>query len=61
MKTIHGAPATLFAVIFTAAFCFGQAPAARKSYTFHGTVVSVDKDTQRLAVNGEKSTAGCAP
>ena len=54
MKTIHDALATLFAVILTASFCLGQAPAARKSYTFHGTVVSVDKDTQRLAVNGEK-------
>jgi Cu/Ag efflux protein CusF len=54
MKTIHGAAATLFAAILTAALCLGQAPAARKSYTFHGTVVSVNKDTQRLAVNGEK-------
>ena len=46
--------ATLFAAIFTAALCLGQAPAARKSYTFHGKVVSVNKDTQRLTVNGEK-------
>jgi Cu/Ag efflux protein CusF len=54
MKTLHGAVATLFAAIFTAALCLGQAPAARKSYTFHGKVVSVNRDTQRLTVNGEK-------
>jgi Cu/Ag efflux protein CusF len=54
MKTLHGAVATLFAAIFTAALCLGQAPAAKKSYTFHGKVVAVNKDTQRLAVDGEK-------
>jgi Cu/Ag efflux protein CusF len=54
MKTLHGAVATLFAAIFTAALCLGQAPAARKSYTFHGKVVSVNRDIQRLTVNGEK-------
>jgi Cu/Ag efflux protein CusF len=54
MKTVHGAVATLFAAILTAALCLGQAAAARKSYTFHGKVVSVNKDTQRLTVNGEK-------
>src|SRR5579871_1902599 len=54
MKTLHGAIATLVAAILTAALCLGQAPAARKSYTFHGKVVSVNKDTQRVTVNGEK-------
>ena len=54
MKTLHGAIATLFAAIFTAALCLGQAPAARKSYTFHGQVVAVNKDTHRLTVDGEK-------
>src|ERR1700689_665786 len=54
MKTLHGPAATLFAAFLPAALCLGQAPAARKPYTFHGTVVSVNKDTQRLAVNGEK-------
>src|SRR5208283_3728689 len=54
MKTLHGPIATLFAAILTAALCLGQAPAVRKSYTFHGKVVSVNKDTQRLIVDGEK-------
>lgn len=54
MKTLHGAIATLFAVLLTAVLCLGQAPAAKKSYTFHGKVVSVNQDTQRLRVNGEK-------
>jgi Cu/Ag efflux protein CusF len=54
MKTLHGTVATLFAAMLTAALCLGQAPAARKSYTFHGKVVAVNKDTQRLTVNGEK-------
>jgi Cu/Ag efflux protein CusF len=54
MKTLDGIIATLFAATFTAALCLGQAPAARKSYTFHGKVVAVNKDTQRLTVNGEK-------
>jgi Cu/Ag efflux protein CusF len=54
MKTLHGAVATLFAAVLTAALCLGQTPAARKSYTFHGKVVAVNKDTQRLTVDGEK-------
>src|SRR5580700_5741683 len=54
MKTLHGPVATLFAAILTAALSLGQAPAARKSYTFHGKVVSDNKDTQRITVNGEK-------
>ena len=54
MKTLCGTVATLFAAILTAGLCLGQASVARKSYTFHGKVVSVNKDTQRLTVNGEK-------
>ncbi len=54
MKTLHGAIATLFAAIFTVALCLGQAPAARKSYTFHGKVVAVNQNTQRLSADGEK-------
>ncbi len=54
MKTLQGAIATLFAAILSAALCLGQAPAARKSYTFHGKVVAVNQDTQRLTVDGEK-------
>jgi hypothetical protein len=54
MKTLRGAIATPFACILSAALCLGQAPAARKSYSFHGKVVSVNKDTQRLIVDGDK-------
>ncbi len=54
MKTLHDAVATLITAVLTAALCLGQAPAGRKSYTFHGKVVSVNKDTQRITVNGEK-------
>ena len=54
MKTLHGPVATLFAAILTAALSLGQAPAARKSYTFHGKVVAVNQATQRLSVDGEK-------
>lgn len=39
-------------VIFTAA-AFAQST-AKKSYTFHGKVESVHKDSQSLTVNGEK-------
>ncbi len=34
--------------------CFGQDTTAKKSYTFHGKVVSVNKDTKTLTVDGEK-------
>jgi Cu/Ag efflux protein CusF len=54
MKTLHGAVVMLFAAILTGGLCLGQASAARKSYTFHGKVVAVNKETQRLTVNGEK-------
>ncbi|MGD1096214.1 MAG: copper-binding protein [Bryobacteraceae bacterium] len=54
MKTLHGAVVILFAAIFTAPLCLGQAPAAKKSYTFHGKVVAVNQATQRLSVDGEK-------
>jgi Cu/Ag efflux protein CusF len=54
MKHLRFVITTLLAAILTAALCLAQAPAAKKSYTFHGKVVSINKDTKALTVDGEE-------
>jgi Cu/Ag efflux protein CusF len=34
--------------------CFAQGASSKKSYTFHGKVVSVDKGAKKLTIDGEK-------
>lgn len=41
------------AALLAAALCLAQAP-AKKSYVFHGKVVSVNKEAQTLSVANEK-------
>ena len=43
----------VIAALLAAALCLAQAP-AKKSYTFHGKVVSVNKEAQTLSVANEK-------
>ena len=52
MKRLHRLIAVLGLVLLIAAACLGQAPAGKKSYTFHGKVEAVSPDG--LTVNGEK-------
>jgi Cu/Ag efflux protein CusF len=40
--------------ILVAGLCFAQSTAGKKSYTFHGKVVSVDKSNKTLRIDGEK-------
>jgi Cu/Ag efflux protein CusF len=40
--------------ILAASLCFAQSTAGKKSYTFHGKVVSVDKSNKTLRIDGEK-------
>jgi protein SCO1 len=44
----------ILAAILSAALCLGQAAPSKKSYTFHGKVVSVNKETKALSVDGEE-------
>lgn len=53
MKHLRFVMPALLAVILTAALCLAQTHAAKKSYTFHGKVVSVNKDTKALTIDGE--------
>ncbi len=45
---------TALLAVFAAALCLGQSAPAKKSYTFHGKIVSVNKDTQALTIDGEE-------
>lgn len=54
MKHLRFVMTVLLAAIFSAALCLGQAAPAKKAYTFHGKVVSVNKDTKALTVDGEE-------
>jgi Cu/Ag efflux protein CusF len=40
--------------IVAAGLCFAQNTSGKKSYTFHGKVVSVDKSNNMLRIDGEK-------
>jgi protein SCO1/2 len=52
MKRLHRLVAVLSLALLIAAACLGQAPAGKKSYTFHGKVEAVSSDG--LTVNGDK-------
>jgi protein SCO1/2 len=52
MKRLHRLITVLGLALLIAAACFGQAPAGKKSYTFHGKVEAVSPDG--LTVNGDK-------
>ena len=52
MKHLHRFVAVLGLAVLMAAACLGQAPAGKKSFTFHGKVESVSADG--LTVNGDK-------
>jgi len=46
--------AAVVSVLTTSLFCIAQNTTPKKSYTFHGKVVSVDKNAKTLTVDGEK-------
>lgn len=54
MKHLRFVMTALIAAILSAALCLGQSAPAKKSYTFHGKIVSVNKDTQALTIDGEE-------
>lgn len=54
MKQFQHALAMLTMFVLLVAACLAQNTAPKKSYVFHGKVVSVDKATKALTVDGEK-------
>jgi len=53
MKRMQQMIAVSVAALLFAAICLGQAPASKKSFTFHGKVMSVDEKSGSLNVDGE--------
>jgi len=54
MKNLLRAIRTLALMGVAISLCLGQNAPAKKSYTFHGKVVSADKDAKTLTIDGEK-------
>ncbi len=54
MKAMSRFISLLGAALLLAALAFGQSSAGKKQYTFHGKVVSVDKNDKSMRVAGEK-------
>jgi Cu/Ag efflux protein CusF len=54
MKTVTRFISVIAVALLAAVLAFGQASSAKKQYTFHGKVVSVDKSSHSLRVAGEK-------
>ena len=54
MKYICRRTFVLVITVLAASLCFAQSAASKKSYTFHGKVVSVDKSEKTLKIDGEK-------
>lgn len=54
MKPMSRLISLLGAALLLAALAFGQSSAGKKQYTFHGKVVSVDKNDKSMRVAGEK-------
>lgn len=53
MKRLYRLIPILAVVAVLTTACLGQSP-AKKTYTFHGKVEAVNKDTKNLTVNGER-------
>lgn len=54
MKRLNKLWPTLTLALIFAVLCWGQSASAKKSYTFHGKVESVDPSEKSLKVKGEK-------
>jgi len=54
MKPMSWCLAVVIAFGLLAEASFGQATAAKKTYTFHGKVEAVDQNAKSLKVNGEE-------
>ena len=54
MKRLVLLRAVLISAFLLVGACFGQSDSAKKSYTFHGTIESVDQNDKTLKVNGEE-------
>ena len=54
MKTLTRFLSVLAVALLMAVLACGQASSAKKQYTFHGKVVSVDKSSHSMRVDGER-------
>ncbi len=54
MKQVRRSMIALSLGLLLALVCLGQGSSGKKEYTFHGKVVSVDKNGGSMQVNGEK-------
>lgn len=54
MKNLNRLTLAVVLVVLTASLCLAQNAAPKKSYTFHGKVISVDKSAKTLNIDGEK-------
>jgi Cu/Ag efflux protein CusF len=54
MKQLIRLVSSFSLVLLLAAACLAQQSSGKKEYTFHGKVVSVDKNDKSLKVDGEK-------
>jgi Cu/Ag efflux protein CusF len=54
MKRLLRSLSAFAVLVLAVSWCSAQTAPAKKSYTFHGKVVSVDKSAKTLTIDGEK-------